>query len=137
MSRQGRVIHFKSCNKASPKIQAKEGNIRTPSPTSYATRNLSENMDVFLISETVGARGRERKREERRGEGVQSLKTSPQSRCRRSFLLKPDRSDRQTGGNSSQITSTGDWRVDHMTVQSRCVCALGGCALMRVRERVV
>lgn len=50
------------------------------------------------------------------------------------FFLKPDRSDRETGGNSSQITSTGDWRVDHMTEQSRCAC-VGGCALMCVKER--
>lgn len=48
------------------------------------------------------------------------------------FPLKPDRSDRETAGDPSQITSTGDWRVDHMTLQSRCVRA---CVRACERER--
>lgn len=51
--------------------------------------------------------------------------TSPQSRCHRSFFLKLDRSHKETGGNSLQITSTGDWRVDRMTGKKParvCVC---------------
>lgn len=52
------------------------------------------------------------------------------------FPLKPDRSDRETAGDPSQITSTGDWRVDHMTLQSRCVCAcVRLCACVRACER--
>lgn len=51
------------------------------------------------------------------------------------FPLKPDRSDRETAGDPSQITSTGDWRVDHMTLQSRCVCAcVRACERERERE---
>lgn len=91
-------------------------------------------MDVFLVSEAeVDQQARAKGRRE---EKVFKVKTSPRSRCRRAFFLKPDRSDRQTGGNPSQITSTGEHRVDHMTAQSRCVC-IGGSALMSVSERAL
>lgn len=85
-------------------------------------------MDVFLISDwKKKVEGQARANIETQREGCSKFKTSPQSRCRSSFFfsssssLKPDRSYRQTAGNPSQITSTGDHRADQMTEQSRCV----------------
>lgn len=114
------------------KLRAQEGNIRRPRSLHATPRKEAH------FQTRVGEWDRRRGKKERR-ERAFKVKTSPQSRCHGFFFPQSDRSDVETGANSSKITSTGDWKAYPMTPQSRCEClfasvCMWGRALILLNE---